>query len=192
MAAEGYRCIAPDYRGAGGSSRPNTGFDKATMADDIVQLLARLGMKEGVHLLGHDIGGMVAFAFAQRHPKLLKSVQQFHFVFHQVPDLPEALINGKERLYITHFYNKIGHKLDAFSQEDIDHYAAAYEQPGAMRCALGAYRAFEQDAEAIRVLLERQEKCNVPTMILIGEQGQARDEAQDMGLEVHRSGAAAT
>lgn len=74
MAAEGYRCIAPDYRGAGGSSRPNTGFDKATMADDIVQLLARLGMKEGVHLLGHDIGGMVAFAFAQRHPKLLKSV----------------------------------------------------------------------------------------------------------------------
>ena len=168
LAAKGFRCIAPDYRGAGSSSKPNDSFDKATMAQDMYQLLDFLSVKERVHLLGHDIGGMVAFAFAHQYPERLKSVcwgecplpgtqtyyrdkqdlqrqvQQFHFIFHQVPDLPEALVKGNERAYITHFYTKIGYKVDALSKDDIDQYAAAYEQPGAMRCAFGLYRSFEK------------------------------------------------
>ncbi|RMY70989.1 hypothetical protein D0863_05434 [Hortaea werneckii] len=200
LAAEGFRCIAPDYRGAGSSSKPSGPFDKATMAQDIYQLLDVLGVSERVHLLGHDIGGMVAFAFAHQYPERLKSVcwgecplpgtqtyyrdkqdlkrqvQQFHFIFHQVPDLPEALVKGNERAYITHFYNKIGYKVDAFSKEDIDQYAAAYEQPGAMRCAFGLYRAFEK--------VEKPGEQYVPTLILSGERSHHRAEAEEMALEV--------
>lgn len=166
LAAEGYRCIAPDYRGAGGSSKSEMDFSKATMADDIIQLLESLHITEPIHLVGHDIGGMIAFLLAHRYPNLVKSVcwgecplpgtrtyyrdrtehavQQFHFIFHSVPDLPEALIKGNERLYITHFFNKITYNLDAFTEADIDYYEAAYSQPGAMRCGLGVYRAFEK------------------------------------------------
>ncbi|KAI7197980.1 alpha/beta-hydrolase [Hortaea werneckii] len=208
LAAEGFRCIAPDYRGAGSSSKPNDSFDKTTMAQDIYHLLDVLDLKERVHLLGHDIGGMVAFAFAHQYPERLKSVcwgecplpgtqtyyrdkqdlkrqvQQFHFIFHQVSDLPEALVKGNERSYITHFYNKIGYKVDALSKEDIDQYAAAYEQPGAMRCAFGLYRAFEKDADDTKGRLAKQGKCSVPTLILSGERSHHRAEAEEMALEV--------
>ncbi|KAI7488822.1 alpha/beta-hydrolase [Hortaea werneckii] len=208
LAAEGFRCIAPDYRGAGSSSKPNDSFEKATMAQDIYQLLDVLGVSERVHLLGHDIGGMVAFAFAHQYPERLKSVcwgecplpgtqtyyrdkqdlkrqvQQFHFIFHQVPDLPEALVKGNERVYIMHFYNKIGYKVDALSKEDIDQYAAAYEQPGAMRCAFGLYRAFEKDADDTKGRLAKQGKCSVPTLILSGERSHHKAEAGEMALEV--------
>ncbi|GAB1738683.1 hypothetical protein NU219Hw_g3480t1 [Hortaea werneckii] len=208
LAAKGFRCIAPDYRGAGNSSKPNDSFDKATMTQDILQLLEVLGITERIHLLGHDIGGMVAFAFAHKYLERLKSVcwgecplpgtqtyyrdkqdlqrqvQQFHFIFHQVPDLPEALVKGNERVYITHFYTKIGYKVDAFSKEDVDQYAAAYEQPSAMRCAFGLYRAFEKDAEDTKSRLAKQGKCTVPTLILSGEKSHHMAEAQEMALEV--------
>ncbi|KAI7334491.1 alpha/beta-hydrolase [Hortaea werneckii] len=212
LAAQGFRCIAPDYRGAGSSSKPSDSFDKVTMAQDICQLLDVLEVSERIHLLGHDIGGMVAFAFAHRYPERLKSVcwgecplpgtqtyyrdrqdlkrqvQQFHFIFHQVPDLPEALVNGNERVYITHFYTKIGYKVDALNKEDIDQYAAAYEQPGAMRCAFELYRAFEKDAEDNKSQLAKQGKCNAPTLILSGEKSHHRAEAEEMALEVTEDG----
>ncbi|KAK4545820.1 hypothetical protein LTR36_002384 [Oleoguttula mirabilis] len=163
------------------------------MADDIVQLLRVLNITQPVHLVGHDIGGMIAFSLAHRHPELVKTVcwgecplpgsktyyrdrmehavQQFHFIFHCVPDLPEALIKGNERVYITHFINKIGYNLDALSQADVDHYTAAYSQPGAMRCGLDVYRAFEKDAEDNKHFL--------------AEHGVA--EAEEMALEVTES-----
>ena len=206
LAAKGYRCVSPDYRGAGGSSKGHTDFRKATMAEDIVRLLQYLNINEPVHLVGHDIGGMIAFSIAHRHPRLLKTVcwgecplpgtktyyrdltenavQQFHFIFHSVPDLPEALIHGNERIYVSHFFNKISYNLAAFSDEVIDHYAAAYSQPGVMRCGLGAYRAFEQDAEENKAALVEHGKVRVPTLVLSGERGRHKDEAEKMVLEV--------
>ncbi|KAK3114800.1 hypothetical protein LTR53_006496 [Teratosphaeriaceae sp. CCFEE 6253] len=209
LAAEGYRCVAPDYRGAGKSSLASD-FTKRAMADDVVKLLDKLDINEPVHLVGHDIGGMVAFAFARQYPDRLKTVcwgecplpgtqayyrartehvvDFFHFIFHSIPDLPEALIQGKERAYLTHFYDKISYNMDAFTDADIDHYTAAYSQPGAMRCGLGVYRAFEQDAENNRAVIERDGKVRVPTMILSGEHSRHGQEAEEMGLEVTEQG----
>jgi len=206
LAKEGYRCIAPDYRGAGRSSKNHNDFRKTAMAADMVALLDKLGVTEPVHLVGHDIGGMIAFALASRCPERVRSVcwgecplpstgaynrdrtdnavQQFHFVFHAVPDLPEALVAGRERIYVSHFLNKITYNLAAFSEDDIDHYAAAYAQPGAMRCAFGVYRAFETDAQENRQWVEARGKCQVPTMILSGEFSRHREEAYEMSLEV--------
>jgi pimeloyl-ACP methyl ester carboxylesterase len=209
LAEEGYRCIAPDYRGAGHSSKEHTDFRKTTMAADMVALLDELAITERVHLIGHDIGGMVAFALASRFPERVRSVcwgecplpgtssyrrdrsehavQQFHFIFHAVSDLPEALVAGRERVYVSHFLSKITYNLDAFGEADVDTYAAAYAQPGAMRCAFGVYRAFEKDAEENREWIKARGKCQVPTMILSGEFSRHLEEAHDMALEVARS-----
>ncbi|GAA4610711.1 alpha/beta hydrolase [Actinoallomurus liliacearum] len=65
--AERFRVIAVDLRGMGGSDRPAGGYDKKTMAGDILGLVRHLG-HETVHIAGHDIGGMVAYAFAANHP----------------------------------------------------------------------------------------------------------------------------
>jgi len=168
FAARGYSCIAPDYRGAGNSYKSPGGFDKVTMADDIALLLERLGNTKPIHLVGHDIGGMIVFTLAHRHPELVKSVcwgecplpgtrtydrdrreperqvQQFHFIFHCVPDLAEKLIEGRERMYVTHFLKKIVSNGEEFTEAYIDHYVTAYSRPEAMRCALGVYAAFEK------------------------------------------------
>jgi pimeloyl-ACP methyl ester carboxylesterase len=149
---------------------------------------------------------MVAFALASRFPERVRSVcwgecplpgtstyhrdrtehavQQFHFIFHSVPDLPEALVAGRERLYVSHFLNKITYNLAAFSEADIDFYAAACAQPGAMRCAFGVYRAFGKDAEENRGWIGERGKCRVPTMILSGEFSRHLEEAKEMALEV--------
>jgi pimeloyl-ACP methyl ester carboxylesterase len=74
LAEAGYRVLAPDYRGAGRSSKPLTGFTKFTMAHDLVRLLDALGIDEKVHVVGQDIGGMIAFAMAARHPSRVASV----------------------------------------------------------------------------------------------------------------------
>jgi pimeloyl-ACP methyl ester carboxylesterase len=206
LAKAGYRCIAPDYRGAGRSSTSHTDFRKTTMAADMLALLDALDIKEPVHVLGHDIGGMIAFALASRHPERVRSVcwgecplpgtvsyeksktedavQFFHFIFHSVPDLPEALVAGKERVYVSHFLNKITFNLGAFGEDDVDFYGEAYAQPGAMRCAFGVYRAFEKDKEENREWVGSEGKCRVPSLVVSGEMSRQRGEAREMALEV--------
>ena len=206
LVQQGYRCIAPDYRGAGASSKPASGFQKSSMAADMIALLDHLGLKAPVHVIGHDIGGMIAFSLASRWPSRVKSVcwgecplpgtktyykdrtehavQQFHFIFHSVSDLPEALIAGRERIYIMHFFSKLTYNLDAFSEADIDYNEKAYSQPGAIRCALNVYRAFEEDARENLEWKRRNGKCTVPTLVLGGAQSRHRHEAEEMVLEV--------
>ena len=206
LSQAGHRCIAPDYRGAGRSSTSHTDFRKTTMATDMLALLDALDIAEPVHILGHDIGGMIAFALASRHPERVRSVcwgecplpgtgayersrtddavQFFHFIFHSVADLPEALVAGRERAYVRHFLNKITFNLGAFGEADVDFYGEAYAQPGAMRCAFGVYRAFERDAEENCEWVVREGKCKVPSMILSGEESRHRKEAREMVLEV--------
>lgn len=71
----GYTVVAPDYRGAGDSSRPAAGYDKVTMAEDIHELLIEhLDIQSKVHLVGHDIGGMIAYAYASRYPDETASI----------------------------------------------------------------------------------------------------------------------
>lgn len=76
LAAEGYRIIVPDYRGAGLSSKPDDGdYSKVYVAEDIHLLLTQeLNITEKVHVVGHDIGGMIAYAYAVRHAEHTASV----------------------------------------------------------------------------------------------------------------------
>lgn len=206
LSARGYRCIVPDYRGAGNSSKDVTDFRKSTMAADMVALLDYLGLKESVHVVGHDIGGMIAAPLAARWPERVQSVlwgecplpgtqkyfrdrtespvHFFHLIFHEVPDLPEALVAGKERTYVEHFLQKLTYNIGAFSEADLDHYGKAYAQPGAMRCAAGVYRAFKTDAEENEEWVSKHGKSKVPTMILSGDRSRLRIGANEMASEV--------
>lgn len=121
--AKRYTVIAPDLRGVGDSAKPTTGYDKRTMAEDIYQLVRQLGYQR-IFLVGHDIGLNVAYSYAAAHPEdvrrlvllegLLPGVGDWdemkrnpifwHFGFHSVPNLPEALVQGRERIYLNEFW----------------------------------------------------------------------------------------
>ena len=121
------------------------------------------GLAIGLVVLGHDLGGQLATAYALRYPgdtramgygeaplpgtevhdRMKNDPTLFHFAFHTILDLPEALTAGRERWYLQHFYDKLGFRPTAV---DTDHFAAAYAEPGAMRAGFDLYRAFEQDA----------------------------------------------
>ncbi|ROV97237.1 hypothetical protein VSDG_04759 [Cytospora chrysosperma] len=206
-----YRVIAPNYRGAGRSSKPATGFTKSIMAEDIVHLLDHLGITTKVHVVGHDIGGMIAYSLATRHPHRLltvnwgecplpgtsahehdrtdRAVDQFHFIFHSVRDLPEALVAGREAVYLGHFFDKLAANAGAIGPADREHYATAYSQPGAMRCAFEVYRAFLEDAEENRAWVARHGRCaEVPAVCLSGGESAHCGQAEGMFAEVHEQG----
>jgi len=71
--AQNHRVIAVDIRGMGATDKPDGGYDKKTMAEDIRQLVAHFGHGEA-HLVGHDVGSQVAYAFAANYPEATTSV----------------------------------------------------------------------------------------------------------------------
>jgi pimeloyl-ACP methyl ester carboxylesterase len=120
--AEKFTVVAVDLRGMGGSTATPGGYDAANMAEDIHQLADQLHL-EHVYVVGHDLGGMVAYAFARRYPETARGVmildvplagigpweeiqtlpEVWHIRFHQTPDLPEKLIAGRQAIYFRHF-----------------------------------------------------------------------------------------
>ncbi|EMC93494.1 hypothetical protein BAUCODRAFT_243721 [Baudoinia panamericana UAMH 10762] len=187
----GYHVVVPDYRGAGESSKPWTGYTKDIMARDLYRLVTdHLSIKDPIHVVGHDIGGMVAHAYAVLFPDSTASVcwgecplpgsqpyhevkstmPFFHFTFHCVPDLPELLVQGKERIYLKHFYDRHGQNPSAISTHDLDVYATAYAMPGSMRGGMNTYRAFEADGEMNNKWVKEKGKCKVRCLNLWGAQ----------------------
>jgi pimeloyl-ACP methyl ester carboxylesterase len=220
LAEAGYRLIAPDYRGAGNSSRPRTdhgypadlrgeaplprgGYTKWEMAEDIHLLLREhLGLTEPAFIVGHDIGSMVATAYAFRYrddtralgygeasqpgtewyERMKTSRTEWHFAFHSVLDLPEMLVAGRERAYLQYFYDRHAAKPTAI---DVDTYVKAYEQAGAIRAGFDLYRAFEQDAADIRQALEHGGKLSMPCLGMFGEVSPAHATgAEEIGHEL--------
>ena len=182
--AERYTVIAPDLRGFGESSKPIGGYDKRTVAEDIYQLVRGLGF-EKIFLVGHDLGGPAAYAYACAHPEDVRRLvildveitidrataaeyftRLFHLSFHAEPDIAVALVAGRERVYLTHFYRKC-YNPGAFSHADIDEYIAAFSAPGALRASMAHYGAIWTDLkhniENAKTLLE------MPVLALGGE-----------------------
>jgi len=167
----GYRVVAVDYRGAGHSSRPLDGYDKRTMAADIRRLVRdELRIIGPIVLVGHDIGLMVAYAYAQMFrdevsqlavidaplpgtrvfDRLRADPRVWQFAFHSVRDIPEMLIAGRERAYLQAFFNARLYNVAAITDQELDAYASAYSAPGALRAGLELYRAFDRDIEHSR------------------------------------------
>ena len=161
--AERYSVIAPDLRGLGDSSRPAQGYDKQTIADDVWRLVHdRLG-HDRLFVVGHDWGGAVAYALAAGHREAIRRLvildvvipgsggdfsqggRRWHHQFHMTLDLPEALTQGREEVYLGWFYRAFAYRPDAIGADDVQEYLRSYRQPGAMRAGFAFYRALPQD-----------------------------------------------
>jgi pimeloyl-ACP methyl ester carboxylesterase len=179
--AKNYTVIAPDLRGLGDSSKPLTGYDGKTVAEDIHQLVGKLGFKT-IFLVGHDWGTQVAYSYAAAHPTEVKRLTVMELtipgfappgrpplwwgVFHQTPDVPEALVQGKEMIYLPWFYRNLAYNPAAITQADINEYVSHYSAPGGMRAGFEYYRAFPQDA--IQNMNYSKTKLTMPVLALGG------------------------
>ncbi|MGH7002454.1 MAG: alpha/beta fold hydrolase [Alphaproteobacteria bacterium] len=159
--------IAPDLRGAGYSDKPTAGYDKTNLAKDVQALVAGLGFKRYA-VVGHDIGGMVAYPLAAQFrgevtklaivdvplpgiepwDRMQGAPALWHFAFHAQRDLAEALIQGRERLYIESFIRSRAWNPAAVSDAEIAFYAAQMAAAGGVRGGLEYYRTFAEDAAA--------------------------------------------
>ncbi len=183
--ASTYTVIAPDLRGADQSSKPADGYTKAAMARDIHGLVKKLGY-ERIRIVGHDIGLMVAYAYAAQFPSevdrivlmdaflpgvgnwrdvwLMRDLWHFHFY----GKTPLALVHGRERIYFEHFWNDFAaNPKHSIPERDRRFYAKAYARPGGMRAGFEYFHAFEKDAEDFARFA--QTPLAMPMLVLTGE-----------------------
>lgn len=180
LLAKQFTVVAVDLRGIGGSPATAGGYDAANMAEDIHQLAEQLHL-EDVYVVGHDIGGMVAYAFVRRYPETCRGVMlldapvpgvgpwdaveaspiTWHIPFQQTPDLPEQLIAGREAIYLRHFLAG-----DTFSDADVARYARAYAAPDHLRAALEIYRTFPAN---VKFNAAQRSAISLPVVLAPGE-----------------------
>ncbi len=183
--ADKHTVIAPDLRGFGESSAPDDGYTKAAMAQDIHALVKGLGY-DHIRLVGHDIGLMVAYAYAAQYPAevdrvvlmeaflpgvgnwnsvfLLRDLWHFHFF----GKTPLALVTGRERIYLDHFWNDFAaDPMKSVSEKDREFYTKAYAQHGHMKAGMEVFRAFPKDAEDFAGFAKT--SLTMPMLVLSGE-----------------------
>ena len=196
--AKQYRVIAPDLRGYGETDKPASGYDKRNMANDLRELMRALNLNK-IALVGHDRGARVATRFAKDHPEAIdrlvvmdnvptrivsrefnaaKAKAYWFFIFHLVPDLPEALIAGREDLWLRHLFSDWCYNPLAIAGDAFETYVAAYHRPGALRGALSDYRAITEDVGQDKA--DENQKIICPTLALWGEDFYAVGQMFDM------------
>jgi pimeloyl-ACP methyl ester carboxylesterase len=187
-----YTVVVPDLRGIGRSSRPAAGYDKKTQAADIRAVVTTLGYDKAA-LVSHDIGIMVAYAYAARYPDkverlvvmdapipgiapwddIVRNPALWHFSFNG-PDA-ERLVEGRERIYLDRIWNAFTgdpHKPDEATRA---FYAAQYAQPGAMRAGFAQFAAFPQDVEDNKIF--QRTRLTMPVLAVGGEKSFGATEA---------------
>jgi haloacetate dehalogenase len=188
LLAPHFRLIAPDLRGFGDSDKPDGPYDKRTIATDILAMAHVLGYDNAL-VAGHDIGGRVAYRLTLDHPHFVKglislagrysplgegllfskeqSAERWYFFFHQIEGLPEALVSGRESIYLEHFYKHWSYRADWLSEEDLAEYSRAYATPGALRGGFEHYRA-ALGADVDQWKQDAGKQIDTPTLVLWG------------------------
>jgi pimeloyl-ACP methyl ester carboxylesterase len=189
LLADRFSVIAPDLPGIGESSVPDGGLDMKTSAVRIHGLARALGV-ERARVVGHDIGLMVAYAYAAQFSaeteKLVlmdaflpgvagwedvyNNPMNWHFRFNG--PTPEALVLGRERLYFEHFWNDFAaDKAHSLSEADRKAYASAYARPGRMRAGWAYFVSFPQAARDFAEFSQR--TLPLPVLSVAGEKASA-------------------
>jgi pimeloyl-ACP methyl ester carboxylesterase len=194
--AEHYTVIAPSLRGAGRSDAPESGYDKKTMAADIHALLVAIDRQHDIRLVGHDIGLMVAYAYAAAHPqdvvKLVlseafipdPSIYEFpalsaegpgpwHFGFFLLTNgFPEQLIAGNESIWVDRFIDSLEVVKGSITPAEIEVYADFLRTPGHLKATIEWFRAWPGDMKDNAV--NQQTKLTMP-VLAIGADGSLGD-----------------
>ncbi|MBS0455357.1 MAG: alpha/beta hydrolase [Proteobacteria bacterium] len=193
--AKDHRVIVPDLRGMGLSSRPEGGYDKKTQAGDIRAVLDKLGVDKA-DIVGHDIGTMVAYAYAARYPdkttrlvvmdapvpgvppwdQIVRSPALWHFDFGGKDML--RLVKGRERIYLDRFWNEFAGDPGKIDEGTRVHYARLYARPGAMQAAFAQFRSIRKDAEDNAESVKT--KLTMPVLAIGGEKSFGANEAAVM------------
>jgi pimeloyl-ACP methyl ester carboxylesterase len=183
--AKRFLVIAPDLPGIGASAIPENGLDMKTAAIRIHALARSLHIQKA-SVVGHDIGLMVAYAYAAQFPTeveklvvmdaFLPGIGEWEATYHN-PWLwhfffngptPEALVKGRERVYLEHFWNDFAaDKTHSVSETDRQLYTAAYSKPGRMRAGWAYFAAFPQTAKDFAELAKT--KLTLPVLVIAGE-----------------------
>jgi pimeloyl-ACP methyl ester carboxylesterase len=198
LLAQKFTVIAPDLPGVGDSDIPKDGLDMKTAAVRIHGLAKSLGV-EKARVVGHDIGLMVAYAYAAQFPaeteKLVvmdaflpgvagwedvyNNPSIWHFRFNGLT--PEALVRGRERTYFDYFWNDFAaDKTHSIPDADRAAYTAAYARPGRMRAGWAYFVSFQQAAADFAKL--SQNKLTMPVLAIGGENANGKLLGEQMKL----------
>ncbi len=185
LLAAKFTVIAPDLPGIGDSDIPRQGLDMKNAATTIHALAKSLGV-EKARVVGHDIGLMVAYAYAAQYPgeteklvlmdAFLPGVAGWEAVYNN-PSIwhfrfngptPEALVSGRERIYFEHYWNDFAANRDhSIPEVERAAYTAAYSRPGRMRAGWAYFVSFPQAAKDFAQLA--QNKLSMPVLSIGGE-----------------------
>jgi pimeloyl-ACP methyl ester carboxylesterase len=198
LLATKFTVIAPDLPGIGDSEIPGDGLDMKTAAIRIHALVKSLGI-EKARVVGHDIGLMVAYAYAAQFPgeteklvvldAFLPGVAGWEDVYNN-PGIwhfrfngptPEALVRGRERIYFDYFWNDFAADgTRSVPEADRAAYAAAYSRPGRMRAGWAYFVSFQQAAKDFAQL--SQTRLTMPVLAIGGEKANGRVLGEQMKL----------
>jgi pimeloyl-ACP methyl ester carboxylesterase len=161
-----FHVLVPDLPAIGESRRPPPAADKATLADIVLRAAEKAGARDVV-VAGLDIGGMIAFAAAREHgariagavvmntaipgldpwDRLVADPEVWHFAFHALPQLPETLVQGRQRAYFDFFHDFLAGDPKRIPPVLRDTFARAYARFEALEAGFDWYRALPADAQ---------------------------------------------
>ncbi len=199
--AERFRVVAPDMRGYNLSEKPQAGYDIETLTDDVLGLIRSLGEEQAI-VVGHDWGGVIAWAFAARYPNAVRKLvilnaphpqrfqqslnaglrqmlRSYYVLFFQIPRIPELLLGSNRCWALARAMRSSAIVEGAFTDEDIERYREAMSRPGALTAALGYYRSVFRT----RHQTEQLGHVQAETLVLWGEHDRALGRELAEGLE---------
>ncbi|MFD6532097.1 alpha/beta fold hydrolase [Streptomyces sp. NPDC060184] len=195
-----YTVIAPSLPGAGKSDAPAGGYDKKSMAAAVHTLLRTIGHADDVRLVGHDIGSMVAYAYAAAHPRDVKklvlseapipdaSIYKFpslsatgpavwNFGFFSLTNgLPEKVVAGREEDWVGGFVDSLELRKGSVTDDDVAVFAEALKDPAHLSASFKWFRTFPQDIEDNAV--NRRTKLTMP-VLAVGASGSLAEAVPD-------------
>ncbi|MFZ3339458.1 MAG: alpha/beta hydrolase [Terriglobales bacterium] len=196
--AEKFTVIAPDLPGIGDSAIPKDGLDMKNAAIRIHALAKSLGVTKA-RVVGHDIGLMVAYAYAAQFPAeteklvvmdaFLPGVAGWEAVYNN-PGIwhfrfngptPEALVKGRERIYFDYFWNDFAaDKRHSIPEADRAAYTAAYARPRRMHAGWQYFVSFQQAAQDFAELSKT--KLTMPVLAIGGEKANGQVLGEQMKI----------
>jgi pimeloyl-ACP methyl ester carboxylesterase len=190
LAAAGFRAIAYDQRGMGGSSIPQSGYGKSNLAKDLAGLLDALEIPIA-SVVGYDHGGGTALSFAFEHGSRLKKLgvieyappghgyehglqpqrnwQSWQLAFFTQTDVAVQFISGKERELLAWYFWHWAANPDAVDQADFEVYVRQLQKPGALRGGFSHFASVFDDMETFKGYGAR--KAEAPVLAVGGDRG---------------------
>ena len=187
-----YRVFAIDPPGLGGSDEPRSGYTAKDISAIVNETVTGL-VDSPVHVIGHDVGAIIAYAWAAQYPKSVLTLtlmdatlpgispslpfllppeankKLFQFPFNALPDLPEILVEGKEDKFLNWLFDTKATHPERVTEERRRLYIEAYSKPGAMTRGFEYYRGVVQTSQQLAGLAER--KLQMPVLAVGGDFG---------------------